>query len=262
MTNRRHIIPAFASAPLAIILWTANSTGFADYDDEIPFDEAELFFELNDTDGDLGIHAKIDGEAWKKLSIEDQDGRQILKVRAKRRLAKQGMTELFFESAEPPFNELDPADFFRRFPAGMYEIEGETLNGKELESEVELTHVMPAPAQVKVNGVDAAVDCDAELPLVDPKKPVTISWDQVTTSHPEVGISQEQIMVVNYEVVIEIDDTPYKASTILPPEADSFVVPAELLTLSDEIKFEVLVREVSYNQTAVESCFEIADPIE
>ena len=29
--------------------------------DHLSLDEHELFFELNDTDGDLGIHASIDG---------------------------------------------------------------------------------------------------------------------------------------------------------------------------------------------------------
>ena len=50
-----------------------------DDDDEIPFDEAELFFELNNTDGDLGIHALIDGDAWKRLTIEDTKERKMLK---------------------------------------------------------------------------------------------------------------------------------------------------------------------------------------
>ena len=44
-------------------------------DEEIPFDEAEIFFELNNTDGDLGIHALIDGEPWKRLEIEDPNER-------------------------------------------------------------------------------------------------------------------------------------------------------------------------------------------
>ncbi len=30
-------------------------------DHEVPFEVAEVFFELNNTDGDLGIHALIDG---------------------------------------------------------------------------------------------------------------------------------------------------------------------------------------------------------
>ena len=42
----------------------------------------------------------------------------ILLLRASGRLARQGLTELFFESAEPPFDELPPTGFFRRFPEG------------------------------------------------------------------------------------------------------------------------------------------------
>ena len=72
-----------------------------------------------------------------------------------------------------------------------------------------------------------------------------------------LGRTNEPIEVVNYEVVVEIDDTPFKASAILPPDVREFVLPSEILALSDEIKYEVLVREASYNQTAVESCFVI-----
>ena len=136
---RRHLLmlPVFLVAVVALVLVAASPNCWAD-DDEIPFAEAHLFFELNDTDGDLGIHALIDGDAWKKLEIEDPREREILDVTVKGRLRRQGLTEIFFESAEPTFDELPPRRFFRRFPAGSYEIEGETLEGDELESEVEL----------------------------------------------------------------------------------------------------------------------------
>jgi len=248
---------------VALFLGAAAPEVWADDDDddeEIPFDEAQIFFELNNTDGDLGIHAKIDGEGWKRLRIEDPRERKMLDIRVKGRLRKQGLTELFFESAEPTFDELDPEDFFNRFPEGEYEIEGITLDGEELESEVMLTHVMPAPPEPTVNGVPAAEDCDVD-PLPAVSAPVTIAWDPVTMSHDEIGESGVPLVgdhaVVNYEVVVEIDETRWVTSIILPPSATSFVVPQEILDLSDEIKFEVLVREASYNQTAVESCFEI-----
>ena len=35
-----------------------------------PFDVADVFFELNDTDGDLGIHAEIDGDTWTSLEVK------------------------------------------------------------------------------------------------------------------------------------------------------------------------------------------------
>ena len=114
-------------------------------EEEIPFAVAEVFFELNNTDGDLGIHSLIDGDPWKRLSIEGADERRLLNIGVRGRLRRQGLTELFFESAEPPFDELPPARFFRRFPEGTYEIEGVTLEGLELESETMVTHAMPAP---------------------------------------------------------------------------------------------------------------------
>ena len=238
-------------------LWAGH---YDDDDDETPFDVAELFFELNDTDGDLGIHALVDGDAWKYLEIEDPRDRKMLNIIVRGRLRRQGLTELFFESAEPSFDELSPKRFFRRFREGEYDIEGITIEGEERESEVWLSHVLPAPPKPSVNEVAAAKDCDAAPPVVS--APVTIAWDPVTMSHDEIGKSGVSIDVVNYEVVVEIDETPWKTSTILPPDATSFVVPQEILALGleeGEIKFEVLVREASYNQTAVESCFEIVE---
>ena len=226
------------------------------------FDEGEIFFELNNTDGDLGIHARIDGDAWKKMNISDPDGKNMLNIKVKSILKQQGLTEIFFESAEPPFESddpeevtLTPEEFFVRFPEGDYKITGMTLEGDTLSNETRVSHVMPAPPEAMVNGMTAAEDCDAALPVVGAGDPVTIHWNTVTHSHPDLGTSGVLVDVVNYEVVVEIDETPFKTSTILPPSATSFEVPEEILALSDEIKFEVLVREASYNQTAIESCF-------
>ena len=79
----------------------------------------------------------------------------------------------------------------------------------------------------------------------------------MTLSHPVLGNTNQPIEVVNYELVIEIDDTPWNMSAILPPDVTEFELPEEILALADEIKYEILVREASYNQTALESCFEV-----
>ena len=246
---------------VALILGAAAPELWAedDDDDEIPFDEAQIFFELNNTDGDLGIHALIDGEPWKRLSIEDLRERKMLDIKVKGRLRKQGLTEIFFESAEPTFDELDPADFFRRFPAGEYEVEGITLEGEELESEVELTHLLPAPpGNIKLNGIPAAEDCDAD-PLPAVGTPVVISWDPVTLSHPDLGRTNEPIDVVRYQVVVEQEDLGLAFSVELPPDITEVQIPEAFTKLGEEFKFEILVREDSGNQTAVESCFEIIE---
>jgi hypothetical protein len=224
---------------------------------DVPFDEGELFIELNDTDGDLGIHGKVDGDEWKRLEIEDPYGRRMMYVRAIGRLKRQGITELFFESAEPTFDELSPRRFFKRFPQGVYEIEGITLDGEERENEVFLSHVIPAaPDNISVNGLPAAENCDAdELPVV--QAPVTLAWDPVERSHDDLG-RQGVIDVRYYEVVVEVDGEDYKTTTILPESLTQWTIADhEFFTLSEEgeYKFEILVRAENGNKTARESCF-------
>jgi len=253
---------AFTLSPVAL----AN-----DDDEEIPFDVAEVFFELNNTDGDLGIHALIDGEPWKRLTIENEREKKILNIFVRRKLRQQGLTEIFFESAEPTFDELPPEEFFKRFPAGTYEVEGKTLDGEELESETEVTHAMPAPPVPEVNGTPMAEQCDEEEPDYDAVEvagagePVIINWDDVTLTHPDLGDPQGEagvIEIFNYQVVVETElDDEFETvfSVVLPPDVTSMTVPAEFLEQNDEFKYEVLAREESWNQTAVESCFLIGD---
>jgi hypothetical protein len=237
--------------------WAGYWDGHEDNGEEDPFADAELYFELNNTDGDLGIHSLIDGEPWKRLSIEDPRERQMLDIRVQGRLRWQGLTELFFESAEPSFDELSPKKFFRRFPEGEYEIEGITLEGEELESTAVLTHLLPAPpANVMVSGIPAAEDCDVD-PLPSVGTPVIISWDVVTLSHPDLGRTNMPIEVVKYQVVVEEEVSGAVLSVDLPPTVTELEIPAGFIALGDEFKFEILVREESGNQTAVESCFEV-----
>lgn len=68
MKKFRRYFPAVYAANAALLLGNATPLLAAD-DDEIPFSVGRVFFQLNDTDGDLGIHAKIDGEPWTRLKI-------------------------------------------------------------------------------------------------------------------------------------------------------------------------------------------------
>jgi hypothetical protein len=55
MKRHAHVLPVFTTAATALITSAAASGGSnQEEEQEIPFDEASLFFELNDTDGDLG----------------------------------------------------------------------------------------------------------------------------------------------------------------------------------------------------------------
>jgi hypothetical protein len=221
---------------------------------ETPFPEAELFFELNDTDGDLGIHASIDGGPWTSLAVEGPNERLLLDVISRGRLRNQGMTQLFFESAEPPFDELDPEVFFRRFPEGVYEIEGRAQGGGTLESTVVLSHVLAArPENILLSGTPAAENCDADpLPVV--QSPVLIRWDPVTESHPTIG-KPGAIEIQRYQLFVEREDV--KLSLDLPPSVTEFEVPAGVTDEPGVYKFEIIARAANGNNTAVESCFQV-----
>jgi hypothetical protein len=208
-------------------------------------------------DGDLGIHTSIDGSVWTDLEVEGPGDRALLSIVSSGRMRAQGLTQLFIESAEPPFDELPPADFLRRFPEGRYEIEGRTHDGGTIRSTAVLSHVLAAPPEnVLVSGVPAAESCDAApLPMVVP--PVLIDWDPVTESHPEIG-KPGRITVSRYQFFVERENV--KLSLDLPPDVTEFEVPTALTALGEDFKFEIIVRTNAGNNTAIESCFEVVNP--
>jgi hypothetical protein len=261
------VVIGAAMAAAAAQVSVSQDNGDGDDEDELEFEEARLFFELNDTDGDLGIHGLVDGEAWKSLEIEGPEGpdeQVLMSVWIRNALRRQGLTEFFFESEEPGFDELTPQQFFRRFPQGLYEIEGITLDGLELEGEVRLSHTMAGPPDtITVNGQPQAPNCDAEeLPEVS--GPVTIDWSPVTKSHPTIGNPNRDVTVVQYQFVGEIereDRVPEEIvfSVDLPRFVTRFTLPEEFtrLSLDGEVKYEIITKLWNGNQTGVESCFEI-----
>jgi hypothetical protein len=100
------------------------------------------------------------------------------------------------------------------------------------------------------------VDCEGPLTLVP--TPVTISWDPVTRSHPELGRTDQRIRVANYQLVVEREEPELLVYSVdLPPSVTELEVPAGFIELGQEFKFEILVRARNGNQTAVESCFAV-----
>lgn len=89
------------------------------------------------------------------------------------------------------------------------------------------------------------------------------------TSHPDpngggAGVQPPVAVVThNYEVVLEVEvdvngeEFTSKTHVLLPPGETEVTVPAEFLAQGEEFKYEVLAREASFNQTAVESCFKV-----
>jgi hypothetical protein len=221
-----------------------------------PFPVAELFLELNNTDRDLGIHANLDGGGWTRLEIESPHGRPLLGIGTVGSLRRQALTQLSFESTEPPLDELAPDVFLRRFPEGVYEISALAQDGSEYESRVRLSHVLAAPVVSTVSGQPAAESCSADvLPVV--YSPVVIDWDPVTTSHPELG-KPGPIAISRYQFFVQQGDT--KLSLDLTPDVTEFEIPWSLTAAGGVFKFEIIARTTTGNNTAVESCFSVPTP--
>ena len=269
--NKRKLISVAIGAALALAAAQVSlgQENGDDEEEELEFEEADLFFELNNTDGDLGLQGFVEGDAWKSLTIDgpgesDADEIELMKIWLRGGLRRQGLSEFFFESDEPGFDELTPAAFFRRFPQGVYDIEGITLENEEMESEVFLSHVLagPPPGNIKINGQNAPANCDAPtLPVVT--EPVTLDWNPVTLSHPTIGRPGVPVTVHHYEVVGEIEREGVALdelvfSVILPRSRTKFEFPVDFTSLAaEEMKWELIIVLNNGNKTAVESCFEI-----
>ena len=244
-----------AIVSLVLVLSAGPSTQSPTADNESkstrPFDVAGLFFELNHTDKDLGIHASLDGAAWTSLQIERPGSGTLLEIAARLGLGAQGLTELSFESAEPSFEALTPKALFERFPEGPYEIVARTLEGGRLSSTATLSHIMPAPpGNIRINGVRAAASCGEGPRTV--RAPVKIDWDPVTRSHPEVG-RDGPVAITRYQLFVEGDGLTMGVD--LPPMMTEFEVPRAVTGPGTSLKFEIIARSTTGNNTAVESCF-------
>lgn len=237
------------------------------------FDEVKVLVEINATDGDVGFHALADAGEWRFFRLTDPNGDKLVSVKAKKGLRDQGLTEEFFESAEP-LCEPDPekpdervvtlAEFVERFPAGMYRFLAVSLEGDFFISDRELTYELPA-----------APDIAMTEDMIFPEGPVVIMWEPGTdlgeACHDEDLINAGSIAdpaavpVVGWEVVVEVDDdeAPQRVfSAQVPPEQTFVTVPEDFLQQFldlgfSEFKFEVGAIEASGNQTFSEGSFEV-----
>lgn len=256
MTSQSRRWSALSLLTTALLVWGTAVGPSTAQGRSTPFPVAQLFFELNDSDGDLGIHAEIDGGPWVTLEISGPGDRQLLDIVSSSRLRTQGLTQLAFESAEPSFDELDPADFFRRFPEGRYEIKARLQGGGALASTVALSHVLAAPAaNITVAGLATSENCDAEpLPSVPASAAVQFDWDPVTESHPTIGLAGP-VDISRYQFFVELAGR--KLSVDLPPTQTEYVVPFSDADRGQRVKFEIIARTTTGNNTAVETCFDL-----
>src|SRR5262245_28632979 len=182
-----------------------------------PFDDARLKIEYKATDGDAGLQFFVDAEAWQHVTVTNPQGDPVLDVDAATVIRDYGLSELFSESSEPPFDEFPFAEFKKLFPEGVYTFRGDDLDGQKLESTFTLTHAVP-------DGPTITTPADGETLAPDG---VTVTWQPVTTP---AGIN-----IVAYEVIVVADESGLGTAertvdVTLPPTATRMAVPPEFLT--------------------------------
>src|SRR5262245_34055460 len=114
----------FAIAGLALAALVPVADSGAARPKTVPFDDARLKIEFNATDGDAGLQFFIDAERWRHVTVTNPRGRIVADFDAGPVIHNFGLSELFSESSEPPFDELPFAEFKKLFPAGVYTFHG------------------------------------------------------------------------------------------------------------------------------------------
>jgi hypothetical protein len=230
-----------AALAAAIVAAGALAGAVAPRGEKLLLADARMIIEFNDTAQDVGIQMFIDGEPWKQLRATDPDGKVILNIRANNSLKLQGLTELFFESSEPALKEFSLDAFFKRFPEGLYELEGVTIDGEAIEGEAEFTHAIPE-GPVILTPEDGSVQ--------DPDNTI-IAWMDVPDPR---GSTIESYQVVVTQLNINV--LPKRTFSVhLPASVTSVTVPAEFMLPDTEYDFEVLAIEAGGNQTITSGLF-------
>lgn len=231
--NRRHNVLTVVAVMLVLALLGAMGAG------AVKLEEAEIFMEINDTDGDAGIQIFMDGEDWDAMELRKPDGTVLLSILAEDAIAEQGLTELFFESAEPSFDEQSLEEFLELFPAGRYRYRGTTTEGDVLSGRIKFTHAIPEAPEILT---------PAEESVVDPNN-LVVEWLPV----PNPPGSK----IVGYQVIVDKDQGKLRTFTADVNEGVTrMTVPAEFMQPGKAYKAEVIVIEKSGNKTISEVEFE------
>lgn len=204
---------------------------------EVPLEISRIYWEYNATAADLGVHVFLDGEDWKKLRIRNPNRKVLFDVKGKGPYGELGMTELFFEGAEPTLEEVPLEELLASFPAGVYEFSGKTVDDENLVGSGTLSHAIP--------------DGPVVATQTGPNDLLVVSWQEVTSPPP--GFPNEPIVIAGYQVIVESFQVTVPASTrqvTVPPE---FVSSLGAGTHA----FEVLAIEASGNQTLTEGSFQL-----
>lgn len=217
----------------------------------IPLKDAKLNIEHNATDSDTGFQGFIDSEGWQRLDVKGPDG-AVLSFEGRGKLAKLGLTELFFESVEPANADLPIEEMLAKLPEGDYTIEGKAMENGESAGKTSgtawLTHNIPA---------GPALLSPAEGAII-PATGLIASWGAVNQT-----ITGSPVTIIAYQLIIEKDEPPHPhmigkigLSIYVPASVTSMAIPDGFLEPGTAYKWEVLAIEESGNQTLSSGAFQ------
>ncbi|MGH8759261.1 MAG: hypothetical protein ACREVW_07075, partial [Burkholderiales bacterium] len=155
-----------------------------------------------------------------------------------------GLTELFFETSEPPNSLVPIPGTLAHLPAGTYTFRGVMVGGGISGMTATLSHDIPAGPRL-LTPAAGAMDVDPDHTVV--------SWQPVATD-----LEGDPITIVGYQVIVEEDlDKPLFPDTFAQPVFSVYVpagvtqvsVPAEFMRGGTTYSYEVLAIERSGNQT-------------
>ena len=211
----------------------------------IPFSKTKIIIEVNATAGDAGIQISVDAPGWTRLEVFDPNGLKIFESSGDGSVGLQGVTELFFESAEPSFDELSLFELFDRFPRGMYTFVGVTTDGQTLTGKAPFTHFIPD---------EPTIVSPAEGATLNSKLPVVVDWEPVTAPFPGTDAG---LKIVGYQVIVErVKPQPLRVFSVdLPALVTQVTVSPEFMQAKAEYNIEVLAIEAGGNQTIAEHRF-------
>jgi hypothetical protein len=240
----------------ALLAWPLLSGAAAE-----EFNRADIFFELNATDRDVGPQLAVDADRLIFFSVDNPLGRTILKTFAQGKLGTLGVNELALEGEEPSLLEVSFRRLLALFPPGDYRFRGLTATGERLRSTDALTAELPCPVRIVSPPEDDATPIDN----------VVISWQ------PAPGVfdpdrqrcdRSRDVGLVGYQVIVGIENDARNIDRDLvidlPPSVTSVRVPpvflAQAARFADtEYEVEVLAIEDSGNRTITEQSFDVED---
>jgi hypothetical protein len=250
---RRRTLPL---VPLAVLAWPVPPGGAAE---ALEFAAADIFYELDATAGDLGVHVALDAESWRDLRIEGPAGHTIAKVEPEDNLKEIGLTELFLEGEEPSLEEVPFARLRSLFPEGDYVFLARTSDGQELRGTDPLTAELPCPVTVVSPAEDEEVPPDGVVVGWQPAPGVFDPDARKCDPGAEVGL-------VGYQVIVLLENAEEglrrEFVVDLPPGVTEVPVPAAFVeegarVEGTEFTLEVLAVEDSGNKTIAARGFQV-----